>query len=178
MLCQWVIIRSMFGADKISVYKLDIQNIKKCFLDEWICSLPEITKQLNTSKSTYCHAFFQQASLQPYSHNPHLVPIFDHEIYINVTSRVFSTYFVFFCVVGFILMLFKYIWIFWFTRFRSWFWIPWRLKTWPSVHLRTVKEINYTKIRYSISYNTVLGNTAARWPYDSVTCPDLNVESQ
>ena len=75
-------------------------------------------------------------------------------------------------------MLFKYIRIFWFTRFRSWFWIPWRLKTWPSVYLRTVKEINYTKIWYSICYNTVLGNTAARWPYDSVTCPDLNVESQ
>ena len=96
-------------------------------------------------------------------------------------SILFSTYFDFcnfFCVVGFILMLFKYIRIFWFTRFRSWFWIPWRLKTWPSVYLRTVKEINYTKIRYSICYNTVLGNTAARWPYDSVTCPDLNVESQ
>ena len=33
-------------------------------------------------------------------------------------------------------------------------------------------------ISYVRSYNTVLGNTAARWPYDSVTCPDLNVESQ
>ena len=59
VLCQWVIIRSVFGADKISVYKLDIQNIKKCFLDYWTGSLPEITKQLNTSKwekSKYCQA--------------------------------------------------------------------------------------------------------------------------
>ena len=36
---------------------------------------------------------FQQASIQLYSHNPHLVPIFDHEIYINVTRRLFSTHF-------------------------------------------------------------------------------------
>ena len=50
MQCQWVIIRSVFDADKISVYKLDIQNIKKCFLDYWNCFLPEITKQLHTSK--------------------------------------------------------------------------------------------------------------------------------